>query len=82
MTHPFADVLGLLADGLGVADCVVCDGREELLLVLTVKRGLTHQHLIQEHAIGPPSIAIVLWAVSHIFKRDPVSHVKGILAQT
>ena len=58
VTHPFADVLGLLADGLGVADGVVGDGGEELLLVLAVKRGLAHQHLIQEHAIGPPSIAL------------------------
>ena len=69
MTHPFADVLGLLADGLGVADCVVCDGREELLLVLTVKRGLTHQHLIQEHAIGPPSIVLC-----QSCRRDPGSN--------
>ena len=66
LTHPFADVLGLLADGLGVADGVVCDGGEKLLLVLAVKRWLTYQHLIQEHTIGPPIIAIVLWAVSHI----------------
>ena len=27
-TDPFADVLGLLADGLGVADGMVSDGRE------------------------------------------------------
>ena len=73
LTHPFADVLGLLADGLGVADGVVCDGGEKFLLVLAVKRRLTHQHLIQEHTIGPPSIAIVLWAASHV---------KRILAQT
>ena len=54
LIYPFADVLGLLADGLGVADGVVGDGGEQLLLVLAVKRGLTHQHLVQQHAIGPP----------------------------
>ena len=59
LTHPFADVLGLLADGLGVADGVVRDGGEELLLVLAIKRWLTHQHLIQEHPIGPPGIVIL-----------------------
>ena len=53
-TYPFADVLGLLADGLGVADGVIGDGREQLLLILSVKRGLTHQHLVQQHTISPP----------------------------
>ena len=60
LTHPFADVLGLLADGLGVADGVVRDGREELLLVLAIKRWLPHQHLIEEHPIGPPDISMII----------------------
>ena len=54
LTDPFADVLGLLADRLGVADGMVSDGGEQFLLVLAVKWGLAHQHLIQQHAIGPP----------------------------
>ena len=55
-THPLADVLGLLADGLGVADGVVGDGGEQLLLVLTVEGGLADQHLVQQDTIGPPDI--------------------------
>jgi len=51
---PLADVLGLLTDGLGVADGVVGDGGEQLLLVLTVKGGLADQHLVQQDTIGPP----------------------------
>ena len=58
-TDPFADVLCLLADGLGVADGVVSDGGEQLLLVLAVKRWLAHQHLVQQHAIGPPGVCCV-----------------------
>ena len=36
LPYPLADVLGLLAEGLGVGDLVVRDGREQLLLVLAL----------------------------------------------
>ena len=51
---PLADVLGLLADGLGVGDGVVGDGGEELLLVLPVEGRLAHQHLVEQHPVRPP----------------------------
>ena len=53
-THPSADVLRLLADGLGVADVVIGDGGEQLLLVLAVEGRLAHQHLVHQHAVRPP----------------------------
>ena len=46
----FAGLLGLLGHGLGVGHVVVCDGGEQLLLVLPVKRRLTHLH-IQKHTL-------------------------------
>ena len=53
-THPSTDVLCLLTDGLGVADIVIRDGGEQLLLVLPVEGRLAHQHLIHQHAVRPP----------------------------
>ena len=53
-SYPFAYILGLLADGLWIADGVVRDGAEQLLLILPIKRGLTHQHFVQQNTIGPP----------------------------
>ena len=48
---------------------MVGDGREQLLLILAVKRGLTHQHLVQQNAVGPP-----LWQRVRI--RELVDNVK------
>ena len=53
-THPSTDVLCLLTDGLGVADIVIRDGGEQLLLVLPVEGRLAHQHLVHQHAVRPP----------------------------
>jgi hypothetical protein len=35
VTHPLADVLGLLAQGLGVGDRVIGDRRKQFLLVFS-----------------------------------------------
>ena len=53
-SYPFAYILGLLADGLWVADGVIRDGAEQLLLIFAIKRGLTDQHFVQQNTIGPP----------------------------
>ena len=40
--------------GVGVARRVVQDGVEQVVLVVAMERGLTNQHLVQQHAKRPP----------------------------
>jgi hypothetical protein len=42
---------------------MIGDGRKQLLLVFAVERGLAHQHLVQQHAEGPPVDGLAVWLV-------------------
>ena len=56
--YPFANILGLFTQRLGVGDRVVSDGGKQFILIIPVKWRLPHQHLIQEDTIGPPGHTI------------------------
>ena len=53
-THPAHDGDGLEREEPRVADLVVDDGVEDLLLVVPGKRGLADEHLEDEDAQAPP----------------------------
>merc|ERR1712117_576446 len=76
---PFAYLLSLSRERLGVGDGVVGDGREQLLLVLAVERRLSHQHLVQQNSERPPINGLVVRLVVDDFRRDVVrSAAKGL----
>ena len=54
MLYPFANILGLFTQSLGIGDGVVGDGCKQLILVIPVKWRLSYKHLIEEDAKGPP----------------------------
>lgn len=53
-------VLGLLLEPARVEGTVHADGVEQLLLVLPVEGRLANQHLVEEHAEGPPVHGVVV----------------------
>lgn len=53
-------VLGLLLEPARVEGTVHADGVEQLLLVLPVEGRLADQHLVEEHAEGPPVHGVVV----------------------
>lgn len=53
-THPLQQVLGLLVDPAGVVRSVHTDGLKQLVLVVSMERRLSDQHLIEQHAERPP----------------------------
>ena len=52
--YPFANILCLFTQSLGIGDRVIGDGCKQLILVIPVKWRLSYQHLIEEDAKGPP----------------------------
>ena len=48
--HPFANILSLFTQSLGIGDRVVGDGCKQLILVIPVKWRLPDQHLIEQDA--------------------------------
>lgn len=51
---PFQQVLGLLVDPARIMGRVHADGLKQLVLIVSVERRLTNQHLIQQDSKGPP----------------------------
>lgn len=51
---PFQQVLGLLVDPARIMGRVHADGLKQLVLIVSVERWLTDQHLIQQDSKGPP----------------------------
>lgn len=49
-----ANVLGLFGHELWVADTVLHDCHEQFLLVFAIERGLTNEHLVEQHSECPP----------------------------
>ena len=54
ISYPFANILSLFTQSLGIGDRVIGDGCKQLILVIPVKWRLSYQHLIEEDAKGPP----------------------------
>lgn len=53
-TDPFQQILGLLVDPTRIMGRVHADGLKQLVLIVSVERRLTNQHLIQQDSKGPP----------------------------
>ncbi|CAD0201508.1 unnamed protein product [Chrysodeixis includens] len=49
-----ACVFGFLAQSLRIRHAIISDSRKQFLFILTIKRRLSDQHLIQQHSIRPP----------------------------
>lgn len=53
-THGFQDADGLLAEPHRVEHVVVEDGLEQVILIVSLERGLPSHHFIHQHPQGPP----------------------------
>lgn len=56
-----------LAQSLGIRYAVIRDSRKELLLIFSIKRRLTNQHLVQQHPIRPPVHGLAVRLVQYDF---------------
>lgn len=54
IVYQFQQALGLLGNPPRVVRNVCPDGFKQLVLIITLERRLTYQHLVHQHAKGPP----------------------------